>query len=107
MKKGILVKTNFVAFHRWKDAPDEVGFLRDYHRHIFYVEATFQVSHNDRDLEFFTVKKDIDTFIASNYKNKKFDKSCEQIAEEILNNYGDCIRVEVYEDNENGGYVEA
>jgi hypothetical protein len=35
----IQVRTSFVGVHQWKDAPDEVAFLRNLHRHVFKVSA--------------------------------------------------------------------
>lgn len=65
MLKTIYVRTSFVGFHKWETAPQEVSFLRDLHRHIFNVKVTLQVSHSDRDVEFFLLKKDVDFIISS------------------------------------------
>jgi len=99
----IKVTTQFEGQHRWKDAPDEVSFLRNWHRHIFYVTAWFTVQHSDRDLEFFIQKRKLTDLVRTQYENKKFEKSCEMIAEEICRSYQHCYKVEVSEDNENGG----
>lgn len=64
MLKVIYINTSFVGFHRWDSAPEEVAFLRDLHRHIFNVKVTVEVSHNDRDVEFFLLKKDVDFCIS-------------------------------------------
>lgn len=61
------VKTSFEALHRWKDAPDDVKFLRNYHRHIFHVIVRLPVAHDDRQLEFFVVKRLLDTFIKATF----------------------------------------
>ena len=52
MRRFIYVTTQFEGVHRYKDAPDEVSFLRDYHRHIFKVKLAIEVMHNERDIEF-------------------------------------------------------
>lgn len=106
----INIKTNFEAFHRWKDAPEEVKFLRDYHRHIFKVQCAIAVKHNERELEFFMVKSKLDKFIRDNWWGLYFDDSCETIAEEIIGyirkEYGERpISVEVTEDGENGAIL--
>lgn len=98
----IKIKTQFNAFHRWKDAPDDVSFLRDYHRHIFFVKLEVQVEHDNRDIEFFTIKKALDRYIELRYKDKKFDYGCEAIAEDICEEF-DGWNCCVFEDNENGG----
>jgi hypothetical protein len=114
LKMFIIVKTRFEGWHVWPDAPIEVDFLKCVHRHIFYVEAKIPVSHDDRQLEFFMVKRFIDEFIYSKYPEGKLkSKSCEMLAEEILNtlqsNYElrKGVAVGVYEDGENGAIVES
>jgi len=108
--KSIIVKTTFNAKHFWKDAPEEVSFLRIPHDHIFFIEAEIEVKHDDRELEFFLVKRKLDDFIDLAFNNKTFELSCEQIADKligiILHHYGERkITVTVYEDNNNGGRV--
>lgn len=109
---SIIVKNNFEALHRWKDAPDDVRFLRYLHRHMFYVESKIEVFHNDRELEFILVKHFIDDCIKQLLSdNYDYNISCENIAEYIINclssKYGKrTICVTVFEDNENGAIVE-
>ena len=98
----IFITTQFEGFHQWAGAPDEVGFLRNSHRHIFHVRVQFEVEHNDRDLEFILMKRKLDKFIADNI-DKKDTGSCEMMAEKIFKNFHPCIvQVEVNEDGENG-----
>ena len=109
MKSKIIIKTQFEGMHRWKDAPDEVFFLKDPHRHIFYVEVEMSVNHDDRELEFILVKRSINEFLAE--AMGEIDSSCETMAKQICEflekKYGKrSIRVAVLEDNENGGIVE-
>jgi hypothetical protein len=107
------IKTSFVGYHRWLGAPDEVAFLRDYHRHIFYVCVEMEVQELDRSLEFFMTKTRLDSFLNRHWNNWKFDCSCEYIANELVDF---CFRswkkdqvkacsVTVSEDNENYGKV--
>lgn len=106
MKYIVYIKTSFVGFHSWVNAPQEVWFLQNYHRHIFNVKVYFQVNHNDRDIEFFIAKNQIDKFIKENILTFSDVGSCEQIAEKILSSDSRIIKVEVNEDNENGAIVE-
>ena len=133
-EKHIQIKTSFEAFHRWKDAPDELAFLRQYHRHLFHVTAQIDV-REDREIEFFQFKKTIDSFIHDDWIHvqenivtdldvEDFDEetgydsdetkilpSCERFAEWIVyrleNTYGvdRCISCMVSEDNENSSIV--
>lgn len=97
----VWVRTQFVGFHRYRDAPDEVAFLRDYHRHVFHVRLGVQVTGLNREVEFFTLKKKVDDFLECAYANKEFEASCEQIADNLMKVFGACF-VEVSEDGECG-----
>jgi hypothetical protein len=107
-KVFIIVKTEWEGFHYWDNAPEEVSFLRNPHRHIFKVVATLPVEHKERELEFFMVKQEMDSFISN--KLVSLNASCEtysfEIASFLLEKYNLPIAtVEVYEDGENGAYV--
>lgn len=106
----INVKTNFKGFHKYPDAPEEVKFLKNIHRHIFNINIKIQVFHNDREIEFFMLQNEIDNYIQTRGSDLNY-KSCEMLAEEFLsyiNSYypgRNCI-VEVQEDNENSSIIE-
>lgn len=107
--KYIIVKTDFEDIHKWDKAPEEVAFLKNPHRHKFYVEVKIQITQ-DRELEYFMVKRYLDNKILPRVKELEINKSCEKMAEYILEqiiekyciNYG---TVKVFEDNENGSEV--
>ena len=107
--RRITVKEDFVAFHRWKDAPEPVSFLRDMHRHLFKVLVIIDVSHADRQVEFFDAQKTLRSILRKDFEGKRMDLSCEQMAEEIGHrlafNCYPVVAVEVSEDGENAGRV--
>lgn len=112
-KTWIHVKTLFEGFHHWKDAPDEVAFLKNLHRHLFHVKASITVGHDDRELEFFMVKRVMDEYLDFMLKEKKnIVGSCEMVATDLIYylriKYGDDrdYRVEVSEDGENSASIE-
>jgi len=88
MQTFVKIKTNFTGIHCWANCPyDEVAFLRSEHRHIFYVTVQVEVGHDDRDIEFFILKKEVNQIIEKLYgpipvKNLG-SKSCEMINKEI------------------------
>lgn len=100
----VWVTTSFPGFHRWKDAPEECKYLRDWHRHIFHVKLYKKVSHDNRDIEFIKLKNKVTLYLNETYAHAKFDNSCEQIAKNLLDNF-DAECVEVSEDGENGALV--
>jgi len=106
MKTVVWIQTSFEGFHRWKDAPEKVAFLRNYHRHIFDVKLGIEAVHDDRAVEFFLLKGDVDEFINENYQGRYFEYSCEQIAKRLLTKFNADF-VEVSEDGENGATVYA
>ena len=111
MKMYVKVKTNFEGFHCWKNAPEKVAFLRNIHRHIFYVTLKLETFHDDREVEFFMLKNDLNDFIEKSKSNWPNIVSCEQMATDICSHVkliypGRSISVEVSEDNENSAIVE-
>ena len=111
MKKTttIIVRTQFNGCHRYVDAPDAVEYLRNPHRHIFYVEVEMTVTHADRELEFILVKGKLNEYLRT--YPFKMEASCEHMADAICMFLSDTygaqreIKCCVYEDNENGGCV--
>lgn len=110
----IFVTTQFEGLHRWKDAPEEVSFLRAYHRHVFHVRFEVEVTKENREIEFILLKRELDLFIKILFADNKMDESCESIAKKILDFMtrkrhiceGRAAICEVSEDGENGAIVE-
>lgn len=100
--------------HCWKDAPDEVKYLQDKHRHIFFIKATVQVNHDDRDIEFIMLGHRIKQWIYNQYpkySDARADRtidlsftSCEMLARLLMDAFG-LYSCEVSEDNENGATI--
>ena len=106
MRMFIIVRTSFEALHQWKDCPiKEVDFLKYPHRHIFHVEAKFQVTHNDRDKEFIVAKRRLTEFVRDTFEGKSLGStSCEMMCEAIYKEFKlfGLKSVKVFEDDENG-----
>lgn len=84
----------------------EVSFLASPHRHIFHFKVTIGVFHNDRDIEFILLKRELEGLYADAVLQMDY-KSCEMLAEDLIeyisSKYpGRPIAVEVSEDGENG-----
>lgn len=118
--KTITIRTSFEGTHCYPNAPEDVKFLREEHRHIFYIEATVEVLNNDREIEFILLKRDVNQWIGKHCdsKTKLWEMgtmSCESVATYLagwlLKKYSSnkkrrYVRVSVFEDNENGATVE-
>ena len=107
----IIVKLNIEGLHRWKDCDiEEVMYLKNLHRHLFYIRVIKDVSHNDRDIEIIKFKKSIIDYLNYRwyddyYKCLMFDNmSCENIAKDLYKKFKASL-VEVLEDNENGALI--
>lgn len=110
-RRYITVRGQYDGFHAYEDAPEQVAFLKAMHRHLFKWEASIEVFHDDRELEFFMVQESINRTIIPFLRLQHNLGSCEQQAEIILeglvNNYGAKRRyiVTVSEDGESDGTV--
>lgn len=105
-KHGVFFTLQFEAIHCWPEAPEEVSFLRVPHRHLFKLECRCPVSHTDRDIEFIMMKRHVEHYCNEVYAGKDLGrKSCEKIAEEILNMFPQISGITVSEDGENGANV--
>lgn len=112
LKIRVFCTTSFEGFHAWENAPDTVAYLRNRHRHIFHVRAEMHVKHDDRDIEFITLKDDVERTI---YYLQDIQRevntetwSCERWAVELMKHCEYPLSlVEVSEDSENGAVVES
>lgn len=111
LTRYISVTGQYDGLHKYENAPEQVAFLKNLHRHLFKWQATIEVLHDDREVEFFMAQATINREILP-YTNQVYNLgSCEQQAERILkgliNAYGTDrnYSVEVSEDGENAGRV--
>ena len=105
MQSYVWTQLQFEGFHCWPNAPEEVSFLRDRHRHLFHVKVSWLVSHADRDLEFFIQQKKVRKLIDEKLKDPSTaNYSCEHWAEYLYTACG-ASEVTVSEDGENGATV--
>lgn len=110
----IFVNFDFEALHRYPDAPEEVEYLKNPHRHIFKVRVDIEVHHDDREIEFIMFKHflqglpkayDLDFMSCEMLCDFFHEKICEEYD---LNNVRDIntpprrVTIEVSEDGENG-----
>lgn len=109
--KPATVKTIFVKFqkegiHKYPDAPEGVEFLRHPHRHMFHFEVELEVFHDDRDIEFILLKRELEALYDE--KTLQLDyKSCEMMSDDlaayIQEKYPNRhLTIEISEDGENG-----
>ena len=101
----IWITTQFEAFHCWPDAPSQYAFLASLHRHTFHVKMWWDVTHDNRDIEFIDAKRRVAMHLSKKTQEKDTETwSCEHWARHLLNQFN-AQRVSVSEDNENGADV--
>jgi hypothetical protein len=111
-RRYISVRDQYEGFHKYENAPQEVAFLKNLHRHLFKVEATIEVTHNERELEFFMVKDvlkhQIMPFLSHSLDMGSCETQAQRILEGLINTYGPdrFYGVTVEEDGENGATVD-
>ena len=110
-KTFIKVSFQNEGIHRYPAAKDLKGveFLQHPHRHIFHFYVTLGVFHDDRDVEFILFKRELENLFTTTMDIDY--KSCEMLANDLMDyiemTYPQrACKVEVYEDDENGGIVE-
>ena len=84
----------------------DVAFLASPHRHMFHFKVYLEVFHDDRDVEFILLKRELEGLYGSGTLKLDY-MSCEMIADELLtylkNQYpGRDATIIVSEDGENG-----
>lgn len=111
MKKYIIITLQVEGVHNWPSCTIEtVAYLQNIHRHVFHIECTKQVNHDDRDIEFICFKRDVLKYLSKRYKlhhNSAIDfgsYSCEKIALDLINKFN-LKQCKVLEDNENGAML--
>lgn len=108
----VIVRLNVEGIHRWEKCPiEEVSYLRNYHRHNFFIIAKSYVLHNDRHVEFVELGHRIKSYLCKKYFSEYYqcllfgDNSCEMLANELVEVFN-LVSCEVNEDGEGGALVE-
>lgn len=106
MAKFVDTYNSVVGFHRYPTAPQFCLYLAARHRHVFVVRCSFEVRHNNRQVEINEQQNKIEIYLCKKYgKPCEFgDMSCEDIAEELLMHFG-ASKVQVSEDDYGGATI--
>lgn len=108
----IHVRFQHAGFHCWPDAPPHRAYLRDPHRHLFKVEVSTWVRHDERDIEFHDLQEQAADWFANSFnEGEAGGRSCETMArslgERLCAHYEHrrVFEVTVWEDGECGATV--
>lgn len=116
MKKTIYVTFQKEGIHKYPAALEDerlkdVSFLGYPHRHIFHFYVEMEVYHDDRDVEFILLKRELENLYDTGVLELDY-KSCEMMCDDVykyLNSQdkykGRWMKIEVSEDGENGAIL--
>jgi len=102
-----VVRFTVPGFHRWPGAPASRSYLRERHRHLFYMEVKLETFHEEREVEFHDLLAESKDLFPGGELD---DRSCETMARTMVNQIsglypGRRLEVSVFEDNEVGAVV--
>jgi hypothetical protein len=105
-QKFIWVTFQKEGIHKYPDAPEGVEFLKYPHRHMFHFRVEMEVFHDDRDVEFILLKRELEALYDVGTLQLDY-KSCEMMADDLYEYLEDKyaerdVVIEVSEDGENG-----
>jgi len=113
--KIVWCSMSVVGFHAWPEAPAEVGYLRERHRHKFNIRVEAEVAENDREVEFHILKRKVRGVLVGSFRFNDIAEaefgasSCEMIAEKLLHHLRadglPVVSIAVDEDGECGAKV--
>ena len=98
MTQYVICALQMEGFHCWPEADGELAYLKNSHRHIFFITAEFPV------------RNAIKRYLLSKYGDEDGAchfgrRSCEDIAAEILNQFENSTSCTVLEDGFGGARV--
>lgn len=110
MRTSVIVKFDMDGFHYYPNAPQEVRFLQNPHRHTFAITAAFRVTDLNREIEIFIMRNKMQQFLSGQYGNPCHfgSMSCEMIAAVLVDKFMDygLDYVEVWEEATGGARIE-
>jgi len=101
-----IVRFAVPGFHRWPDARGIRAYLAQRHRHLFHVEVTISLVHNERDMEFHDLLDFCENaFPGGDMGNDSCETMATKLAEHITSEFHRSVSVSVFEDGEVGATV--
>lgn len=110
MKVSVQVEIVVPGYHRWAQASENLMHLRYRHAHDFKVTVQSNVTHNDREIEFYELRFVLERYFKDHYPHTDYgyefgEESCETIAAKVMDHFPEFVRVSVFEDNGMGAII--
>jgi len=97
------------ATHYWPDAPQSRHYLGHEHMHTFRIDVLARVETHDREIEFHDLRDKLDNVVDGmlNLESPRSfgPRSCEQIADEIMQQMPEVWEARVFEDEQCGSIM--
>ncbi len=110
MKSVVGINIKVEGIHNFPQVEEvfgkEVNYLQYDHRHLFGIQAEFEVEDLDREVEFIMMSHEVKRYLTENYWSTAHQccyfgaMSCEMIAKELMDRFSFSM-VRVDEDGEN------
>ena len=106
MRKRIFVTWQKEGIHQYPNAPAGVEFLAYPHRHMFHFKVEIDVFHDDREIEFILLKRELEGLYDEGtleLDHKSCEMMSDDLSEYIYKKYPNrTFTITVSEDGENG-----
>jgi len=108
MKNQVIIQFKIEGFHKYPNAPQDVSFLSNIHRHVFSVKCFFAVAKLTREREIFICREQVKNRLIEKYGEPCMFNDCEMVATEILKYWqqNGMVACEVWEENTGGARIE-
>jgi hypothetical protein len=104
----IFVRFRQVGFHAWPNATGERAYLAQRHRHVFHVEVSCEVGHDDREVEYHDLLDAArEAFPGGDLGSTSCEAMARELGKKIARRFGRAMRVSVSEDGECGSVCDA
>lgn len=67
MTQYVICALQMEGFHCWPEADGELAYLKNSHRHIFFITAEFPVRNANREIEIISQQNAIKRYLLSKY----------------------------------------
>ena len=67
MTQYVICALQMEGFHCWPEADGELAYLKNSHRHIFFITAEFPVHNANREIEIISQQNAIKRYLLSKY----------------------------------------
>lgn len=104
MKRFVNTYNCIEGFHYYPNAPQFCSYLSHKHRHMFVIRCSFEVSHNNREIEINAMQNKIEKTLHDWYCTPcDFEGlSCEDIANNLMEEFDNMVECQVLEDGYGG-----